>query len=358
MNFQGADLRCPYCHGDLFRKSSDSEHLLVCRACDRSYPVILGIPDLRLFADPYIDIETDQKKGLLLGDLMDEMSFEELVRYYYSITPAVPPAHAEQYKRGLMLGVPRASGDLASWQGLAHGPLAGSGSLLEVGCGTGALLVAARRQFNRIVGVDISFRWLIVAKKRLAEAGVSAPLVCACAEALPFAPEQFDAIALESALETVQDQRKSVRECRRTLRPSGHICISTPNRYSLGPDPHIGLLAGGWMPDRWVAAYARKHSAVPPKRNLLSAKSLKALLDDAGFGDVRITVPEVASEQRRAFDFFTRLLIVGYHASRRLPVTRSLLHLVGPLLHAVAIKPLKKSNTDDHLEQARAQAVS
>jgi ubiquinone/menaquinone biosynthesis C-methylase UbiE/uncharacterized protein YbaR (Trm112 family) len=355
MDFHGVDIRCPYCHGDLHRQNELPNPLLVCRACSHCYPIILGIPDLRIFADPYIDIEADRKKGLLVGSRMEDLSFGQLVDYYYSITPAVPPAHAERYKRGLMIGVPRASGDLSSWEAMARP--SNSGALLEVGCGTGALLVAAHSRFSRVAGVDISFRWLVVAKRRLSEAGMTAPLICACAEALPFAPEQFDTVALQSALETVQDQRKVVRECRRLLRPSGHICISTPNRYSLGPDPHIGVLAGGWLPDRWVEAYARKHGAVPPKRNLLSAKSLRTLLEDAGFRDIRIDVPEVAREQRRAFGFAARTLIAGYHASRHIPVTKAVLELVGPLLHAVANKPSKKLPAAEHVMHAAARAA-
>jgi ubiquinone/menaquinone biosynthesis C-methylase UbiE len=303
--------------------------------------VILGIPDLRLFSDPYIDMVADREKGLLLDNCPRSMTFEALVDYYYSVTSAVPPAHAAQYKRGLLTAVPRAAAALNSWQEMSAKSNRRQGSLLEVGCGTAPLLIAANRRFEKVVGLDISFRWLVMAKKRLAEAGLDCPLICGCAEALPFPKAQFDVVALESALESVQDQRKTVRECLRVLMNGGSIWVSTPNRYSLGPDPHLGLWAGSLMPERWTVAYARWCKAVPPRRNLLSAASLRRLLEDAGVSRLTVSVPEVAKDQRESFGFVIRTLIDSYHLGRRMAVTRNLLQWVGPFLHAIGDKPVQ-----------------
>jgi ubiquinone/menaquinone biosynthesis C-methylase UbiE len=337
MNFQGIALCCPCCRSKLAERNSE---LFACTGCDLRFPVILGIPDLRLFPDPYIEAAADVQKGERIGHRLGDLSFEELVDYYYSTTDAVPPHHARQYKRGLMSAVGRAEGALNSWQQLiGEGARARGESVLDIGCGTAPLTVAAVGRFAEIVGVDISFRWLVVAKKRLMEAGVRAPLICACAEALPFPDGSFDRAVFDSSLETSQDQRKAVREGRRVLRKGGVLCISTPNRYSLGPDPHIGLWAGGYLPDRWLEAYARRQNAVPPRRNLLSARSLQSLLTDAGFEDIGIALPQVPSEQRRHFRASMRLLIDGYHVARRLPVSRDVLRWIGPTVHAVARKP-------------------
>ena len=78
-------LCCPRCKGDLVAAVQGGEGSLRCRACAMDYPVILGIPDLRIFADPYIDIEPDRAKGRRLK-AEGGRTWDDLVRFYYSIT--------------------------------------------------------------------------------------------------------------------------------------------------------------------------------------------------------------------------------------------------------------------------------
>lgn len=343
MNHKGIDIFCPHCHGDLKRHSRGYEEL-VCADCHRQYPVVLGIPDLRIFPDPYINRESDYAKGRKIAARSAKCGFEELIDYYYSITPAVPKAHAQNYKRGLMTGVARDRFLLQSWDAGARE--AGScfhGRLLEIGCGTAPLLVAAAEHFDRMVGVDISFRWLVVAKKRLEEVGLDTPLICACAEALPLRSDTFDTVVIETALENFSDQTRGLSEGRRVLRQGGLFCVSTPNRFTVGPDPHIGLPAAGYLPEGWIAAYSRRRGAVPPKRNLLSAGTLRRSLVDAGFVEPAIRVPAIAREQRAAFGPMGRLAIDAYHLVRRTPILNRFLRWVGPVLHAVTSRPRTNS---------------
>jgi SAM-dependent methyltransferase len=240
----------------------------------------------------------------------------------------------------VLAGRARAEATLTGWEAAAGaGGPSRDGALLEVGCGTGALLVAAAGHFAGLVGVDIAFRWLVVARKRLAEAGLDLPLICACAEALPFPDGAFDRVAADSVLEHVGDQRRVLAECYRVLRPGGLLCVSTPNRWSLGPDPQVGIWAGGLLPQRWVAAYVRRIGGIPPRRRLLSVRSLSRLIREAGFGPPRVLLPDVPPDQRRQFGAATRLVIDLYRLATRLPLSRRLLYWIGPLLHAVAPKP-------------------
>ncbi len=338
MIFKGIEICCPHCKGDL-KETDQREAGFQCVSCDRRFPIILGIPDLRVFADPYMEVEGDRAKGIRVGSRLGELTFAEFVDFYYSLTPVVPPHHARRYTRGLMAAVARAKGALASWEnavGLNGQPAAAS--LLEIGCGSAPLLVAAAPRFARVVGVDIAFRHLVMAKKRLAEVGLSVPLICACAEGLPFPEGAFDWVVAESVIEHVQDQRKTLAECLRVMRPAGRLCVSTPNRYSLGPDPQTGIWGGGLLPEQWVAAYVRWQGGLPPKRRLLSARSLCRLVRDAGFSPPRILLPDVPAGQRSHFGKGMKLLIDVSHITKRLPVSRQLLHWGGPLLHAVAEK--------------------
>jgi ubiquinone/menaquinone biosynthesis C-methylase UbiE/uncharacterized protein YbaR (Trm112 family) len=352
VNFKGVEICCPRCKGDLqetadSRPETEDRHLisgrqssvygLRCISCNRVFPVILDIPDLRVFPDPYIDTETDRAKGSLIASRFNELSFSELVDFYYNITPMVTAKNARQFKTGLMAGVVRAEGALNSWEADA-GKVVGvpADSLLDVGCGTAPLLVAAKSQYRKLVGVDIAFRWLVIAKKRLAEARLDIPLICACAEALPFPDGVFDRVVAYSVLEVMKDQRQGLSECHRALRRGGYLFVATSNKFSLGPDPHVGLWGGGLLPDSWLAAYVRHNGGLPPKRTLLSAQALRKLIETVGFRSPRIELPIVPAGQRYHYSKSMRMLIDLYHLAGRLPISRPFLYMVGPFLHAIA----------------------
>jgi len=339
MKYKGIEIVCPVCKADL-REDKGDECVWFCLFCRRKFPVVFEIPDLRVFPDPYIDAEADRAKGLHVGARFNELSFAELVDFYYSITPAVPPQHARQYTRGLMAGIARAEATLSSWESSVDGNgRARATTVLDVGCGTAPFLAAAACRYEKLVGVDIAFRWLVVAKKRLAEAHSDVPLICACAEALPFPDGMFDRIVADSVLEHLSDQPQGLNEIFRVMRPSGYLFVSTPNKYSLGPDPHAGIWGGGLLPESWIAAYVRHKGGIPPKRNLLSARSLSRLVEKAGFSSLQLQSPRVSKGQRRHFGKGMRLLIDVYELAKRLPVSRPLLEKIGPLLHAVSRKP-------------------
>jgi SAM-dependent methyltransferase/uncharacterized protein YbaR (Trm112 family) len=334
---KGIEICCPACRGELEWVSS-SNSVLCCGNCGQHYPVICGIPDLRVFPDPYVDMEADRAKGIRVAEQLGNFDFEGLVGFYYSITSVVPTQHAHQHKRGLLAGASRAETALKAWKAAATPGGKGSNSerLLEIGCGTGPLLVAASRSYQQVVGIDIAFRWLVVGKKRLAEAGLDAPLICACAEALPFPDNSFDRVVADSVIEHTQSQPEALREARRVMSDCGRLFLSTPNRLSIGPDPHTGLVAGGMLPQSWTAAYVRRLGGIPPKRRLLSVVSIKRLFQQCGFQRVQVFLPDIPKEQQALFSAPARGIIDLYHAAKRMPLSRQLLYLFGPMLYAVA----------------------
>jgi ubiquinone/menaquinone biosynthesis C-methylase UbiE/uncharacterized protein YbaR (Trm112 family) len=343
MRFHDLDLICPACHADLAAVGTAAEtavqveRTLECLGCDRRYPVLLGIPDLRLWPDPYIGLEEDRAKARMLAEQCTGLSFSAAVELYYRVTTVVPPFQARRFARSLLAAVDRSATLMRT---LEHGALAGrAGSLIDVGCGTAPLLVAAGDRYERIAGVDIALRWLVIAQKRLADAGVSAPLICACAEALPFSSESFDLAVAEATLEHLRDQSAGLRECHRVLRERGRIFLTTPNRHSLGPDPHTGLPAGAMLPRGITATYVRRKGGIPPMRHLLTARSLRMELEQVGFEDIVIDTPEIPSVQRASFGRLTRVGIDIYHAVKRLPGAGAALRAIGPILHAGARKP-------------------
>ena len=124
---------CPACKGELTLVSDSYE----CPACSRSFPIVCGIPDFRLTPDPYIGIEEDRAKGTMLQAAAQSRTFEELLRFYYAITPEDPPDLAKHWIARALADV-----EIAKFTIDAYG-LQGN-RLLDLGCSTGAMLAAAQ----------------------------------------------------------------------------------------------------------------------------------------------------------------------------------------------------------------------
>jgi ubiquinone/menaquinone biosynthesis C-methylase UbiE len=266
------------------------------------------------------------------------MSFSDAVEHYYGMTGRVPPFQARRFARSLMAAPARAAAQIDLWENAAAHS-SERGSLLDVGCGTAALLQVASARYRKTVGIDIAFRWMVLARKRLADAGVEVPLICACAEALPFHESAFTRVVADSSLEHMRDQLRALQECHRVMRANTYIFVATPNRYSLGPDPHTGLWAGSIMPGALTRAYVRRRGGIPPQRRLLSIGALRVMLKETGFADVAISLPDVASEQVASFGVTTRAMLAVYRLIKRTLPGRMVLERIGPLFLAVARKP-------------------
>jgi ubiquinone/menaquinone biosynthesis C-methylase UbiE len=97
--------------------------------------------------------------------------------------------------------------------------------LLDLGCGTGALLQAILARFPLVeaVGIDPSPAMLVVAGRRLPE---HVQLIAGWAEELPFTAEQFDVVVSCSAFHYFDRPRKALDEMKRVLKPHGQIVIT------------------------------------------------------------------------------------------------------------------------------------
>ncbi|MFL5581876.1 MAG: class I SAM-dependent methyltransferase [Gemmatimonadaceae bacterium] len=112
---------------------------------------------------------------------------------------------------------------LAELAGLAPGE-----SVLDVGCGTGSLAVAARRRVGAtgtVRGVDASPEMVEQARAKAAKAGLDVTFEVARAEALPFADASFDVVLSTLMMHHLP---RSVRESfaaeiRRVLKPGGRV---------------------------------------------------------------------------------------------------------------------------------------
>src|SRR5262249_17940148 len=133
------------------------------------------------------------------------------------------------------------------------------------------------------------------------------PLVCCCAEHLPFPDGLFDLAVCNATLEFTRNHDQVLGECARTLEESGSLYISTVNRFSIVQDPYASLWGVGFLPRSLQARYVywRRQASYENVR-LLSLRELRAL---AGrhFAAVDIALPAVDGKLLQGLPWFTRL---------------------------------------------------
>jgi SAM-dependent methyltransferase len=110
------------------------------------------------------------------------------------------------------------------------------GRMLDLGCGTGRLLLECARRGYRVLGVDLSAEMLAVAAEKAAGAGLEVDLLRAnLADLDGLAGESFDhAACLFSTLGMVvgtASRRRVVEHAFRLLRPGGRFILHVHNRW-------------------------------------------------------------------------------------------------------------------------------
>jgi len=225
-----------------------------CTACGVRFRTLLGIPDMRVQTKTWIHVERDWELARKLAANYHEDSFEDLVAKVWNERKNIPPEILKRRLHGIYMENRKHEDELTNEGWLGRLNLAGP--LLEVGCGTGGFLVSLPIGMAA-AGVDVSMAWLVTAKKRLEESGRNAILICACAEKLPFADGAFDAVAAFDVLEHVDGVAPVVEEIARTTRTGGLFIGTTPNRYSLTAEPHVGLWGVGLLPRSLMARFVR-----------------------------------------------------------------------------------------------------
>lgn len=125
--------------------------------------------------------------------------------------------------------------------------LAHARRILEVGCGTGAIISELHGSTeSHIYGVDID-------RSSLREAVIHAPFIGyaqANALALPFPPQRFDAVLCHFLLLWLIDPHQALVEMRRVTQPGGSILIMAEPDYTNRVDFPIELAILGKMQTR------------------------------------------------------------------------------------------------------------
>ena len=143
-------------------------------------------------------------------------------------------------------------------------------SVLDIGCGTGTLAIAARRcvgPAGKVVAVDASPQMVARARRKAARAAADVEFRLAAAEALPFPDATFDAVLSTTVLHCLPDEARgrAIHEMRRVLKPDGRLLLAD--------------FAGPWQLRRSFVGRMRVHRR-------FDLYAVIPILRDAGFARV------------------------------------------------------------------------
>jgi demethylmenaquinone methyltransferase/2-methoxy-6-polyprenyl-1,4-benzoquinol methylase/phosphoethanolamine N-methyltransferase len=171
----------------------------------------------------------------------------------------------------------------------AHGE-----KVLDVGCGTGTLAIAIKRQTGagEVHGIDASPEMVQVAKEKSAKGGSDIDFRVALIEAIPFPDASFDLVTSSLMLHHLPDnlKAKGFLEIRRVLKPGGRFMAMDFAAHSHSPLGHLLPIFG----------HSRGESMVD---------KLAPMLKDAGFSEV-----EGIPTRHKNFAFIRATRDIGGHA--------------------------------------------
>jgi SAM-dependent methyltransferase len=142
-----------------------------------------------------------------------------------------------------------------------------TGNWLDVGCGAGALMRAARNRGWNAVGTEVAETAAEAVRAQSFEVHVGE------LTGLPLEDGSFDVVSLVEVVEHVEDPRSLVADAARLIRPGGAMYVTTP---------HGRGISARLLRSRWSAV------APPEHLQLLSVAGLRAMFGHAGLRPRRI----------------------------------------------------------------------
>ncbi|MGZ8144653.1 MAG: malonyl-ACP O-methyltransferase BioC [Methylosarcina sp.] len=156
-----------------------------------------------------------------------------------------------------------------------------SGTILDLGCGTGFLtaeLLNCQPRSEAVIALDLACTMLQMARCKLSATAQETDLkklayLCADAELLPIADQSLDGVFSNLALQWCNSLEKVLRDIKRILKPGSPLVFST-----FGPET-LRELKNAWAT---IDSYSHVNE-------FYDRQQLQYLLEQAGFTDLKIT---------------------------------------------------------------------
>lgn len=189
-------LRCPDCHGNLDRKGDS----FFCCTCGRKFEIMEGTPLLLPKKLPKEQGIAIKAWGKTYRGLQENGNFEYINHYTLADVQLI---HRFAYP-------------------IKEGPF------LELGCGTASDSFILAKEGISVVGLDISFDALSLARKVFQKGKESGFFVCGDIENPPFETDFFEVIFAGGSLEHLKDTERAVLASYSLLKKRGKLIVTVP----------------------------------------------------------------------------------------------------------------------------------
>lgn len=120
--------------------------------------------------------------------------------------------------------------------------------ILEIGPGSGWLLIHAAKLGLRCGGLELNPELADFARRRAQESGVEVDIDVGDIQECSLEPESCDIVVAQSVLEHVRDYRRMLDHVYTALRPGGLFYFNSTNKFALRSGEYPRMRLYGWLP--------------------------------------------------------------------------------------------------------------
>lgn len=187
--------------------------------------------------------------------------------------------------------------------------------ILDVGTGTGFLVLLLAEMGHEVTGLDLTESMLERAKNRARESALSIRFELGDAECLPFEDESFDAVVCRWVLWTLPNQLKALKEWRRVTKRGGQILVADGkwrDRSLTGRLKKLSMWLGVLVHERtnpWRYGYKKEINTMLPTPDGITPEEAIHLFEQAGLGNISVQMlDEIRDIYRRNAPLLCKLV--------------------------------------------------
>ena len=219
----------------------------------------------------------------------------------------------------------------------------GAGSVLDVGCGTGATTLAIARALNggNAVGIDISEPMLALARARAERERLPAVFVRADAEVHPFEPASFDTIVSRFGVMFFADPVRAFANLRSAVRRGGDLALIAWR----GPEENPFMTAAERAAAPFLPDVPPRRADAPGQFAFADARRVRGIVERSGWERVDVQPLDVACTLAKSdlVGYVTRIGPIGRalrmaDAESRARIVEAVLPAFEPYVHGDEVR--------------------